>query len=70
VILWAVFVVIRLGNFVLANLLGANLAEATGLILPSFGVNRLVAIAVVRRGGAAGARKPSRITWGGASAAT
>ncbi len=49
VILWAVFVVIRLGNFVLANLLGANLAEATGLILPSFGVNRLVAIAVVRR---------------------
>lgn len=49
VILWAVFVVIRVGNFALANLLGANLAEATGLILLSFGVNRLTAITIVRR---------------------
>jgi hypothetical protein len=48
-ILWAVFIAIRVGNFALANLLGANLAEATGLILISFGVNRLSAIAVVRR---------------------
>lgn len=48
-ILWAVFVAIRIGNFALANLLGANLVEATGLILLSFGVNRLTAIAVVRR---------------------
>ena len=48
-ILWAVFVAIRVGNFALANLLGANVAEATGLILLSFGVNRLAAIAVVRR---------------------
>jgi hypothetical protein len=47
-ILWAVFVAIRVGNFALANQLGANLAEATGLILLSFGVNRLAAIAVVR----------------------
>ncbi len=49
VILWAVFVTIRLGNFALASILGANLAEATGLILLSFGINRLAAIAVVRR---------------------
>lgn len=48
-ILWAVFVTIRVGNFALANLLGANLVEATGLILLSFGVNRLAAIAIVRR---------------------
>jgi len=48
-ILWAVFVAIRVGNFALANLLGANLAEATGLILLSFGVNRLAACAVVHR---------------------
>lgn len=48
-ILWAAFVAIRVGNFGLANLLGANLAEATGLILLSFGVNRWAAIAVVRR---------------------
>lgn len=49
IILWAVFVAIRIGNFALASTLGANLAEATGLILLSFGINRLAAIAVVRR---------------------
>lgn len=49
VILWAVFVAVRIGNFALASILGANLAAATGLILLSFGINRLAAIAVVRR---------------------
>lgn len=49
VILWAVFVGIRVANFALANLLGADLSEATGLILLSFGVNRLAAIVEVRR---------------------
>ena len=48
-VLWAVFVAIRVGNFALASVLGANLADATGLILLSFGVNRLAAIMVVRR---------------------
>lgn len=47
--LWAVFVVIRVGDFALAGTLGANLADATGVILLSFGVNRLAAIVVVRR---------------------
>ena len=48
VILWAIFVAIRVGDFVLASTLGANLADATGLILLSFGVNRFAAIMVVR----------------------
>jgi hypothetical protein len=46
--LWAVFVGIRLGFFLLATAFGAGLAGATGLILLSFGVNRLAAILVVR----------------------
>jgi hypothetical protein len=33
VFLWAVFVAIRVGNFWLAGTLGANIADATGLIL-------------------------------------
>lgn len=49
IILWAIFVAVRIGNFALASALGANLAAATGLILLSFGINRLAAIAVVRR---------------------
>jgi len=48
IILWAIFVAIRVGDFVLASTLGANLADATGLILLFFGVNRLAAILVVR----------------------
>ncbi|WP_434619470.1 hypothetical protein [Arthrobacter sp. A5] len=48
-ILWGVFIAIRIGFFTLAELLGANLLYATGLILLSFGVNRLAAILVVRR---------------------
>lgn len=47
--LWALFILIRVGSFYLASALGANLAEATGLILLSFGANRLAAIVVVRR---------------------
>lgn len=46
--LWALFILIRVGSFFLASTLGANLAEATGLILLSFGTNRLAAIVVVR----------------------
>jgi hypothetical protein len=48
VLLWAIFVAVRAGNFWVADTLGANLADATGLILLSFGVNRLAAIIVVR----------------------
>lgn len=48
IVLWAVFVAVRVGNFALASILGANLASATGLILLSFGINRLAAITVVR----------------------
>lgn len=47
--LWATFIAIRMGFFFLASAMGANLAEATSLILLSFGVNRLAAILVVRR---------------------
>jgi len=49
IILWAIFIAIRVGDFVLASTLGANLADATGLVLLSFGLNRLAAILVVRR---------------------
>jgi hypothetical protein len=47
--LWAVFIGIRVGMFYLAGALGANLTDQTGLILLSFGVNRLAAAVVVRR---------------------
>ena len=47
--LWAVFIVIRVGSFWLASALGAHVAEATGMILLSFGANRLAAILIVRR---------------------
>jgi hypothetical protein len=47
--LWAVFVAIRVGFFALAAALGANLLEASGVIVLSFGVNRLAASLVVRR---------------------
>ncbi|WP_134662583.1 MULTISPECIES: hypothetical protein [unclassified Amycolatopsis] len=46
--LWAVFLAIRIGSFALASVLGAQLLDATGLILVSFGVNRLAASLVVR----------------------
>lgn len=49
IFLWALFIVVRIANFALADALGANLADATGLILLSFGINRLAAILVVRR---------------------
>lgn len=47
--LWLLFVGIRVGSYLLASALGASLADATGLILLSFGVNRLAAVIVVRR---------------------
>ena len=47
--LWLLFIAIRVGSFVLAADLGAQLADATGIILLSFGVNRLAAVIVVRR---------------------
>lgn len=46
--LWAVLLAIRIGSFALASVLGARLLDATGLILVSFGVNRLAASLVVR----------------------
>ncbi|GAB3362809.1 hypothetical protein [Amycolatopsis echigonensis] len=49
IVLWAVFLAIRIGSFALAGVLGAQLLDATGLILVSFGVNRLAASLVVRR---------------------
>lgn len=46
--LWAAFVGIRIGSFALAHLIGAHLLETTGMILVSFGANRLAASLVVR----------------------
>jgi hypothetical protein len=47
--LWLVFLCIRAGSFAIASVLGANLGEATGIVLLSFGINRLAAVLVVRR---------------------
>ncbi len=47
--LWAVFLTIRIGSFFLASALGANLSDAMGPILLSFGTNRLAATLIVRR---------------------
>jgi hypothetical protein len=47
--LWAAFIGIRVGFFFLVTVFGARLGDATGVILLSFGVNRLAAILVVRR---------------------
>ena len=47
--LWLAFVGIRLASFFLAAALGVDLAGATGLVLLSFGINRLAATLVVRR---------------------
>lgn len=49
VVLWAVFVAIRVGSFLLADRFGAHLLETTGAILVSFGINRLASSLVVRR---------------------
>ncbi|PPF85598.1 hypothetical protein C5B96_05890 [Subtercola sp. Z020] len=65
--LWALFIAIRLGSFSLASVLGANLAEATGLILLSFGANRLAAILVVRKRAEALLTTKSRDVVGNAS---
>jgi hypothetical protein len=48
-LLWVVFVGLRLGSFYLAAALGARLAATLGPILLSFGVNRVAAVLVVRR---------------------
>ncbi|HUR94306.1 MAG TPA: hypothetical protein VMY76_06970, partial [Gemmatimonadales bacterium] len=47
--LWLIFVAIRIGSLYLAAALGANLGDTTGLILLSFGLNRLAAVLIVRR---------------------
>lgn len=49
IVLWALFVAIRVGIFALAARVGAPLLETTGAILLSFGLNRLASAFVVRR---------------------
>ena len=47
--LWAAFLAIRVGSFLLAEQLGAHLLENSGAILLSFATNRLVSSTIVRR---------------------
>ena len=47
--LWLGFIGIRAASFALASALGADVGGASGLVLLSFGVNRLGASLVVRR---------------------
>lgn len=48
-LLWAVFLGVRVGSFALAHLLGAHGLENTGVLLVSFGTNRLASALVVGR---------------------
>ena len=47
--LWVGFVVIRVASYYLAARRGADVGRATGLVLISFGINRVAAVLVVRR---------------------
>lgn len=47
--LWALFIAIRVGSFLLAAHLGAHVLETSGAILISFGGNRLASSLVVLR---------------------
>lgn len=49
ILLWALFIGIRVGSFVVATRLGVYLLETTGAILISFGFTRLVSSLVVMR---------------------
>lgn len=49
VALWAIFIAIRIGSFLLAAQLDAHALETTGAILISFGANRLASSITVRR---------------------
>jgi hypothetical protein len=49
VVLWAVFVCIRVAALILAAQLGAKFLETTGAVLMSFATNRLAASLVVQR---------------------
>jgi hypothetical protein len=48
-VLWGVFLAIRVGSFVLAGRIGAHLLDTTGAITVSFGMNRLANSVVVSR---------------------
>jgi hypothetical protein len=48
-ILWGVFLAIRVGSLFLAGRFGAHLLDTTGAIMVSFGINRLANSLVVRR---------------------
>lgn len=48
VLLWLVFLAVRIGSFILADKLGFHLLDTTGAILVSFGINRLAAALVIR----------------------
>jgi hypothetical protein len=54
ILLWAVFIAIRLGSFALSTHLGAHLLETTGAIMISFGINRVACSIIVRRRSARG----------------
>lgn len=48
-VLWGVFIAIRIGSFVLAGKIGASLLDTNSAIMISFGINRLANSLVLRR---------------------
>lgn len=48
ILLWGVFLAIRIGSFVLAGKVGAHLLDTTGMVMVSFGTNRLASSMIVK----------------------
>ena len=49
ILLWALFLVVRIGSFASASVMDIHILETTGVILISFGLNRLASALILRR---------------------
>ncbi len=65
ILLWALFLVVRIGSFALARAFGIHILETTGVILISFGLNRLASALVIRRRLMAELQRPSERSYTG-----
>ena len=65
ILLWALFLAVRIGSFALARVMGIHILETTGVILISFGLNRLASALVIRRRLMAELQRPSERSYTG-----
>lgn len=65
ILLWALFLLVRIGSFALARAFGIHILETTGVILISFGLNRLASALVIRRRLMAELQRPSERSYTG-----